>query len=105
MTFLIWLDPQDPGQILMSLHFLPPESWAIKKVQPEVIQETSVNENYAIWTVGPYPVRYEGGDLEYTRMIDGHVLIWADGNITYRLETDLSLDEAVKIAESLEPVQ
>jgi hypothetical protein len=105
MAFLVWLDPQDPGQILMSLHFLPPESWAIKKVQPEVIQETSVNGNYAIWTVGPYPVRYEDGDLEYTRMIDGHVLIWSDGNITYRLETDLSLEEAIEIAESLEPMQ
>jgi Domain of unknown function (DUF4367) len=104
MTFLIWFDPVEPDEILMSLHFLPPDSWAIKKVEPVVIQETTVNGNYAVWTVGPYPMRYKSGDLEYRRMIDGHVLIWTDGNITYRLETDLSLEEAIKIAESLEPI-
>jgi hypothetical protein len=104
MTFLIWLDPQDPGEILMSLHFIPPQSWAIKKVQLDVIQETTVNGNYAVWTEGPYPVRYKNGDLEYSRMIDGHVLIWEAGTITYRLETDLPLEEALNIAESLEPI-
>jgi hypothetical protein len=105
MTIMVWLDPQNAGEVQMSLHFLPPNSWAIKKVQPTTIDETQVHGNYAIWTVGPYPLRYRNGDLEYTRMIDGHVLIWQDGDITYRLETDLSLEDAVRIAESLEPVQ
>lgn len=105
MTFLIWLDPQNPGEILMSLHFLPPYSWAVKKVEPTVIQETTVNGEYAVWTVGPYPMRYKSGALEFRRMIDGHVLIWEDGNITYRLETDLSLEDSIRIAESLEPIR
>lgn len=105
MTILVWLDPQDPGEIQMSLHFLPPESWAIKKMEPATIEETQVNGNYAIWAVGPYPVRYKNGDLDFTRMIDGYVLIWEQEGITYRLETDLPLDEAIKIAESLEPIQ
>jgi hypothetical protein len=104
MTFLIWLDPQDPGEIQLSLHFLPQNSWAIKKVEPTMLEETQVNGNYAIWAVGPYPVRYESNDLEYTRMIDGHVLIWQEGEITYRLETDLSMEEAIRIAESLQPI-
>jgi hypothetical protein len=30
------------------------------------------------------------------------VLIWEENQITYRLETDLPLEEAVRIAESLE---
>lgn len=104
MTILVWLDPQKPGEILMSLHFLPPGSWAIKKVQPMVLEETQVNGGYAVWTFGPYPMRYENGDLEYLRMISGHVLIWDAEGVTYRLETDVSLEEAIKIAESLEPV-
>ncbi len=104
MTIMVWLDPQDPREIQMSLHFLPPDSWAIKKVEPTMIEETQVSGNYAIWAVGPYPLRYKNGDLEFTRMIDGHVLIWQDGEITYRLETDLPLQEAIKIAESLRPV-
>jgi hypothetical protein len=36
------------------------------------------------------------------RLIDGNVLIWENNQITYRLETNLELDEAVRIAESLQ---
>jgi hypothetical protein len=104
MTIMVWLDPQDPGEIQMSLHFLPPDSWAIKKVEPTMIEETRVDGIYAIWAVGPYPLRYKNGDLDFTRMIDGHVLIWQDSEITYRLETELPLEEAIKIAESLQPI-
>ena len=64
-----------------------------------------VNGQRAIWTVGPYPLRLYNGDIEFTRLIKGHVLIWQEGDITYRLETDLSLEEAVKIAESLQPIE
>jgi hypothetical protein len=39
--------------------------------------------------------------MDLRRLIDGRVLIWEQGSITYRLETDLEMDEAVKIAESL----
>jgi hypothetical protein len=38
-------------------------------------------------------------------MIEGHVLIWTEGEVTYRLETKLTLDEAIKVAESLEPIR
>ena len=105
MTVLVWLDPQHPDQILMSLHFLPAGSWAIKKIEPTHIQETTVNSQRAIWAIGPYPLRLSNGDLDFVRLIDGHVLIWEQGDITYRLETDLSLEEAVKIAESLQPIE
>jgi len=105
MTVLVWLDPQHPDQILMSLHFLPAGSWAIKKIEPTHIQETNVNSQRAIWAIGPYPLRLSNGDLDFVRLIDGHVLIWEQGDITYRLETDLSLEEAVKIAESLRPIE
>jgi hypothetical protein len=105
MTVLVWVDPQQPDEVLMSLHFLPAGSWAIKKIQPTLIQETTVNGQRAIWAIGPYPIRLYNGDLEFMRLIDGHVLIWEKGTITYRLETDLPLEEAIKIAESLEPIR
>ena len=104
MTILVWLDPQQPNEVLMSLHFIPTGSWAIDKMKPQVVQETSVNGGRAIWTLGPYPIRLHNGELEFTRLINGHVLIWEADNVTYRLETDVSLEEAIKIAESLEPV-
>jgi hypothetical protein len=105
MTILVWTDPQHLDKVLMSLHFLPSGSWAIKKMAPQNIQETTVNGQPAIWAIGPYPMLLSNGNVEFLRMVDGHVLIWTEGDITYRLETDLSLDEAVKIAESLQPIR
>ena len=104
MTILVWMDSQRPGEVLMSLHFIPEGSWAIDKMQPQVIQETSVNGGRAAWTVGPYPIKLRNGDMDFTRLIEGHVLIWTEGNLTYRLETDQSLEDAIKTAESLEPI-
>ena len=101
MTILVWLDPQQPERVLMSLHIIPEGSWAIDKMKPQVIQETSVNGRRAVWAVGPYPIRLSNGDIDFTRLIDGNVLIWTDDNLTYRLETDQSLEEAIKTAESL----
>ena len=102
MTILVWIDPQQPTRVLMSLHLIPPGSWAIDKFDPALVQETRVNGQRAIWAVGPYPLRLRNDDFQYTRMIDGHVLIWKEGSLTCRLETDLALEEAIKIAESLE---
>lgn len=104
MTILVWLDLQDPGEVRMSLHFIPEGSWAIDKMEPQLIEETTVNGQRAVWTVGPYPLRMYDAELEATRLITGHVLIWEEDDITYRLETDLSLEEAIKVAESLQPV-
>ncbi len=105
MTILIWLDPQRSDQVLMSLHFIPTGSWALSKMGPKIIQETTVNGEYTIWAIGPYPLRVDdGSEITFTRLVEGHVLIWEAGDVTYRLETDLSMEEAIKIAESLEPI-
>jgi len=79
MTILIWIDPQQPSQVLMSLHMIPPGSWAVDKMDPVLVQETRVNGQRAIWAVGPYPMRFSNGDFDFVRLIDGHVLIWTDG--------------------------
>lgn len=104
MTILVWLNPNDPEKVLLSLHFIPEGSWAIHKAEPVAIQETIVSGQRAVWAVGPYPLRMSDGDLEFTRLIDGYVLIWAVDDMTYRLETTLSMEEAVRIAESLKPI-
>ena len=104
MTILVWLDPQNSEKVLLSLHIVPEGSWAIHKSEPVTIQETLVNGQRAVWAVGPYPLRYSNGDIEFTRLIDGFVLIWAEGDITYRLETAFPMDEAIGIAESLQPI-
>ena len=105
MTIMVWIDSQQPDQVLLSLHLIPPGSWAVEKMNPAVVQETTVNGKRAVWAVGPYPLRFSNGNLDFVRLIDGHVLIWMEGEITYRLETSLDLKEAIKVAESLEPTR
>jgi hypothetical protein len=104
IVILVWLDPQHPEQVLMSLHIISNSSWMIKKMEPTAIQETSVDGQHAVWTTGPYPLIFSNGNTQYERLISGHVLIWGDLDVTYRLETNSSMEEAVKIAESLEPI-
>lgn len=102
MLILVWLNPQQADHVQMSLHLIEEGSWTIQKFQPTIIEETTVNGSRAIWTVGGYPLILRNGDMQVTRLIVGNVLIWEENKITYRLETDLELDEAIRIAESLQ---
>jgi hypothetical protein len=101
IVILVWIDPADLEQVRMSLHIIEEGSWAVDKIEPLLIQETTVNGQRAIWAIGPYPVIVRNRNTDLIRMINGHVLIWAEGDVTYRLETDVPLEEAIRIAESL----
>ena len=98
---LVWLDPDQPEEVRLSLHMIEGGSFAGTKLEPKVVQETTVGGRPALWTEGPYILQLQNGDLDFRRLIEGHVLIWVEGGVTYRLETGLPLEEAVKIAESL----
>jgi hypothetical protein len=102
MVILVWTDEENPGQVKMSLHLIPQYSWVIKKANFEMVELTTVHGEQAAWTTGPYPLIMNNRDIQYTRLIEGHVLIWTQADLTYRLETDLSMEEAIKIAESLQ---
>jgi hypothetical protein len=105
VVILVWLDPADPNRVQLSLHFYSGEGNITgEKIEPVLVQETEVNGNPAIWAAGPYVLKLRTGSMEVMRLIEGRVLIWEVGEITYRLETDLELQEALKIAESLEPI-
>ncbi len=99
---LVWLQPGEPGEVRLSLHQLGPGSILVNKWQPTGAEEVRVNDAPALWTTGPYLVETRRGEIASWRLIEGHVLIWTEGEITYRLETSGSLEEALQIAESLE---
>jgi hypothetical protein len=69
------------------------------------VEETEVNDEWAVWIAQPhwYLLRTgSGDDDEKSRQVMMHALIWeAEDGMTYRLETDRSLDEARRIAESI----
>lgn len=103
MVVLVWLDHAHPAQVRLSLHELASGAF-VYKFPPQTITETSVHGQRALWAEGPYLIEVQQGDqvrTETRRLITGHVLIWTEGSVTYRLETALSLTEAVRIAESL----
>ena len=101
MVILVWTDPRDPERARLSLHEITSDNIVVSKYQPVVIQETQVNGQYAVWAVGPYLVQLSSGSYDFRRTVEGNTLIWAESGITYRLESDMSLEETIRIAESI----
>jgi hypothetical protein len=69
-----------------------------------VVEPAKVGDRGAYWVSGdPHFLFYQGPDgqiFEERRWV-GDALLWAEGGITYRLETSLGRDRAIEIAESL----
>jgi hypothetical protein len=103
MVALVWTDPAHPDRARLALFEMTSDVYVYKS-NARIAAETTVHGNRALWTDGPYLVEViEGGQvvLGSRRVVTGHALIWTEGGITYRLETDLPLNEAVRVAESL----
>jgi hypothetical protein len=66
-----------------------------------LIEATRVNGREALWLVGAHSLLLRNGETAYRTLVTGNVLLWTEGGFTYRLETDRTLEEAVRIAESL----
>jgi hypothetical protein len=101
VVVLVWLDPEQPDRVRLSLHQLGVDIYG-EKMQPPVVEETTVGNQPALWTEGPYFLQIQNADAAMRRLVEGHVLVWMEDEITYRLETDLNLEEAIRIAESLQ---
>jgi hypothetical protein len=101
---LVWLQPDSPDQVRLSLHLLTSSAMARKLLfeGTAAVETAEVNGRPAAWVDGSYMLETQGHDWRQTRLLNGHVLIWAEGELTYRLEVDLPLEEAVRMAESLE---
>jgi hypothetical protein len=104
MAVLVWTASDNPDEAELIIYQIAPESWAGEKSQPSLLERTHVNGRDAIWAEGPYILFLKDGDLELRRLIAGKTLIWEENGITYRLESHLSLNQAIKIAESLQPI-
>ena len=102
MVIMLWLDHDNPEDISLALYEFDPGAYVPKGV--DALEQTLVNGNYAVWTTAPHVVAFQVGDNQVSRvttLVEGHVLIWVEGHITYRLETDLDMIDTVRLAESL----
>ena len=100
---LVWMKPDDPAQIDLVLQTLNAETVASKYFPWEAgnQQEVQVNGRRAYWLTGVHRLYFYETEGDISRVIDKNVLVWEVGEMTYRLETDQSLDEAIRMAESL----
>jgi hypothetical protein len=97
---LVWLD--DDGNVRLSLQMLN-ERIVGSKYEPNNYTHTTVHDQAAMWLTGAHILAfYEPGGGDLIRRIESNVLIWEQDGITFRLETDTSIEEAVRTAESLQ---
>jgi hypothetical protein len=98
---LIWLEPGQPDEVRLSLYYIEADNYAYKGA--ENLEITTVNGRDALWLEAPHTFQLRDGRSPRRLFVEGQVLIWwTDESVTYRLESGLPLDEARRIAESLE---
>jgi hypothetical protein len=67
----------------------------------EDTRQVRVGGGAAFWIEAPHELHVITDEGSETFRVDGNVLIWTRGAVTYRLETSLELPEAVALAESV----
>ncbi|HKZ54715.1 MAG TPA: hypothetical protein VJ123_04490 [Anaerolineales bacterium] len=98
---LVWLEAGHPEDIRLSLHLLRGEDMALKGMV-SLVRETAVHGARALWVEGEHFYELTSGEMAIRRLVEGNVLIWTAGEVTFRLESGLPLEQAVRVAESLE---
>jgi len=101
IVILVWEDPNYPDLARLALFEIPPGP-IVNKLFPERIRSTSVNGRPAVWATGDHFVEVIMESRQELVLVRGNVLIWSQEGITYRLETTLFQEEAIRIAESFE---
>lgn len=103
VVFLVWADAAQPGRVRMSLSMAGSDQPIFEKYDPRSVTDTQVHGEAAVWVEGSYVMVLRNGDFTMSRLITaGHVLIWDHDGMTFRLETDETLEEAIRIAESIQ---
>lgn len=96
---LVWEMEDGP----LTLTEIGAPEFAFKLAMMEQVTETKVGGRQALWVEGPHALQLNGRGDGGRLQIDSNVLLWTDGAITYRLEGDLSLDDALSLAGSVTP--
>jgi hypothetical protein len=104
LVTLVWLSHDNPPQVRLTLEIFDARLLGSKFAHLEDSQGVRVNgRSDALWLPTPSMVAYFFASTGYIleRDVRSSVLVWTDGKLTYRLESDLSKNEAIQVAESL----
>jgi hypothetical protein len=75
-----------------------------KLVRADQVQEVQVGGSPGYWIEGEHIVTYldaRGATVEERSRLAGNTLLWQRGDVTFRLESALPIEEAIRIAESM----
>jgi hypothetical protein len=86
---LVWLDPEDPTRAELALFILGSGAFGGKS-NMRLILETEVDGRPALWLIGPHSLLLHSGQTALRTLVSGNVLVWQEGDTTYRLETRLA---------------
>lgn len=101
-VILLWINEDDESQVDLALYVLGPDV-RLTKGEPETIEFLRINGQPAALVKGDHFLYWRGGRASnfFGILVQAPALVWEAGELTYRIEADLPLDELVKIAESL----
>ena len=91
--------------LLLQALEIPVPAYAFKRASMESVRETQVDGYPAYWVQGEHRLKLVDGSYDDWFFVPGNALVWTDGQITYRLESGLTMEEAVHIGESLQPIE
>lgn len=74
---------------------------AVKEIEGSALRNTEVGGSPAFFIDEPHDLLLATGDGDRLVRVTGTVLIWQAGEVTYRLESALSLRAAVELAEAV----
>jgi hypothetical protein len=100
---LVWRERERLDEVRLALYHIAHPAYGLKMASASAIAETEVNGKLAYWIRDPHRFQLATGIVEEGFFVPGNVLIWVEGEITYRLEGAQNIEEAVRIAESLSP--
>jgi hypothetical protein len=68
------------------------------------VEAVTIGDRDGMWVAGPHTLQLpvDGGPDQIE--MASNVLLWSDEAMTYRIEGDISRDDAIRLAESLSPV-
>ena len=101
-VIFLWRDAEQLGVVGLSLYQINIPQFAYKG--SDTLEMTEVNGQRAFWLEGPHFFTLQDNSVEEWLFVEGSVLIWWDGAVTYRLEGANSLDEALGIAHSMQEI-
>lgn len=90
----------DDGRAALLTQLRGAEDISFLKQSAEVVP-TEVDGDFAIWATGPEHAILRVGEDVLEARLSANALLWASAGVTYRLEIEAGLPEAVRLAERL----